>query len=249
MNARPGFRGKFAVGLFVVLAWPGNAEAVAQSMRPPTPEERTMLVHYRDALHSILDQIPNDDWVENENVRFDVDDDAEVSNDPDVPLDINETMTREYRIRPGSKLEQEQVARLTPLMEKFKASPTDPAIGAEIQKAAIPNKLIVNVHFNRLSVSLDGPPVFLTDLRLPGTAMAFKSKADKASEVSVVLLFGNWKTATWNGSSQWLRYHFRRPGRYAAIENIVVEMTGSPTRINELLKSVDWKVADWPLTQ
>ncbi len=248
MNVRPVCFWKLVALGSVTLAAAWGVEAMAQSERAPTAEERGMLVHYRDALHSVLDQIPNEDWVEMENVRFDVDDDAEVSNDPDVPLDINESMTREYRLRPDSKQAQEQMARLQPLMEKFKASPMDPAIAAEIQRAAKPNKLVVNVHFNRLSQELDGPPTSLTDLKLPGTAMAFKSAPDKHGNVSVWLLFGNWKAATWNASDRWLRFHFRRPGRYPAIENIAIDMNGSPERIDELLKSADWKVVDQALT-
>ncbi len=225
-----------------------SADANAQSMRAPTAEEKAILVRYRDALHSILDQIPNQDWAEHENGRFDVDDDAEVSNDPDVPLDINESMTREYRLRPDSKPAQEQIARLEPLMEKFKAAPMDPAVQAEIQKASKPMTLKVNVHFNRLSESLDGPPASLQDLKLPGTAMAFRSKPDKYGEVSVLLLYGNWKVATWDASNSWLRFHFKRKGLYPAIENIAIDMTGSPDRIDELLKSVDWTVVNRGLT-
>ena len=208
-----------------------------------------MLVHYREVLHGILDQIPDDNWVESENYRFDVDDEAEVSSDPDVPLDINESMTREYHLRPGSKLQQEQIARLEPLLEKFKASPMDPAISQEIQKATIPSKLIVNVHFNRLSASLDAPPGQLADLKLPGVAMAFKGATGKSKDVSVVLLFGNWKAATWDSYGKWLRYHFRRPGRYPAIENVVFEMEGSPDQIDVLLKTVDWTAVNGTLTQ
>jgi hypothetical protein len=239
--------GVLAAGVLMGTAlW--SADGDARSMRAPTAEEKAMLVRYRDTLHSILDQIPNQDWAEHENGRFDVDDDAEVSNDPDVPLDINESMTREYRVRPGSNFEQEQVARLEPLMEKFKAAPTDPAVQAEIQKAAKPMTLKVNVHFNHLSEGLDAPPASLVDLRLPGTAMAFRSKPDQYGEVSVQLLFGNWKTATWDNYGHWLRFHFKRPGRYPAIENIVIDMTGSPERIDELLKTVDWKVVNRGLT-
>ncbi len=225
-----------------------SADASAQSMRPPTAEEKAILVRYRDALHSILDRIPNETWMEMENHRFDVDDDAEVSNDPDVPLDINESMTREYRLRPDSKTAREQMAQLEPLMEKFKASPMDPAIQAEIQKVAKTNKLIVNVHFNRMAEGLDEPPAKLQDLKLPGTAMAFKSKPDEHGDARALLLFGNWKTATWNDYNKWLRFHYTRPGRYPAIENISIEMTGSPERIDELLKTVDWTVVDRGLT-
>lgn len=248
MTAQGVRRRNFAIVAVAVLAWGWGAEARGQSKRPPTAEERAMLVRYRDALHGVLDQIPDEDWVESENYRFDVDDQAEVSNDPDVPLDIDESMTREYRLRPESKPAREQMARLQPLLEKMQANPTDPSIMAQMQKAAKSIKLIVNVHFNRLSESVDGPPGSLTDLKLAGAALAFKSKPDEHGDVSAVLLFGNWKAATWNAQDKWLRFHFRRLGRYPAIENIVFEMNGSPERIDALLKTVDWKVVAGALT-
>lgn len=231
----------------LLLASAGSAKAVAQHLRPPTAEEKAMLVRYRDAVHSVLDQIPNQDWVEMENARFDVDDEAEVSNDPDVPLDIDESMTREYRLRPESKQAREQMARLQVLLEKYKASPGDSALQAELQKSKT-IRLKVNVHFNVFSQSLDGAPASLTDLKLPGTVMAFKSKPDEHGDVSAVLLFGNWKAATWNGQDKWLRAHFKRPGRYPAIENIVIDISGSPERVDEVLKSLDWRVVNAGLT-
>ena len=229
-------KARYASAFFVALASLGIAPAAAQTpLRPPTPEERAILTNYVNVLHRILDQIPDENWVENPHRRFDVDDQAEVSNDPDVPLDINESMTREYMIRPGSPLETERIKELEPLVEKFKANPADPATSIALQKADKPTRITVNIHFNRLGNPLDSP----ANLKISGPVAAYKS-TNSHGEESVLLLYGNWKAGT--------RYRFHRPGRYPAIENIVIVITGDPDRINHLLDTVDWKSVNTALT-
>jgi len=229
-----------AIVLFAAFAGLSVAPAAAQQpLRAPTAEERAILTNYVNVVHSILDQIPDDNWVEDEQHRYDIDDEAEVSNDPDVPLDINESMTREYIIRPGSALEADRIKVLEPLLEKFKANPTDPATSLALQKADKPTRITVNVHFNRLGAPLDYAPGSAADLKIAGPAVAYKSTDSRGGE-SVVLLYGNWKAGS--------RYRFRRPGRYPAVENIVIDISGDPDRINHLLQTVDWKSVNSALT-
>src|SRR5215472_1496037 len=199
-------RARYANVLFVALASLWIAPAAAQSMRPPTAEERTMLTNYANVLHGILDKVPNENWVEDERFRFDVDDQALVSNDPDVPLDINESMTREYIIRPNSPLQAERIKELEPLVAKFQANPTDPATSIALQKADRPNRIKVDIHFNRLGTPRDYAPGSPIALDITGPAAAWKSTNSAHGEESVVLLFGNWKAG--------IRYRFRRPARY-----------------------------------
>jgi hypothetical protein len=233
-------KAQHAIALFVALAGLSIAPVAAQQpMRAPTAEERTILTNYANVLHSILDQIPDDNWVENEHRRYDVDDQVEVSNDPDVPLDINESITREYIIRSGSPLEADRIKVLEPLLEKFKANPTDPATSLALQKADKPTRITVEVHFNRLGAPIDYAPGSAADLKISGPAAAYKS-TDSRGEESVVLLYGNWKAGS--------RFRFRRPGRYPAIENIVIDITGDPDRIDHLLQTVNWKSVNSALT-
>lgn len=232
-------RAPHAIALFVSLASLSIAPVAAQSMRAPTAQEQTILTNYVNVLHAILDKIPNENWVEDEHHRFDVDDQVEVSNDPDVPLDINESMTREYIIRPGSPLEAERIKILEPLVAKFQANPTDPATTLALQKADRPTRITVNIHFNRLGTPLDYAPDSPADPKITGPAVAYKSTNSRGEE-SVVLLYGNWKAGS--------HYRFRRPGRYPAIENIVINITGDPDRINHLLQTVDWRSVNTALT-
>jgi hypothetical protein len=225
-----------ASALFIAVTSLSITCAGAQTpLRAPTAEERAILTNYVKVLHTILDQIPDENWVLNEHHFFDVDDQAEVSNDPDVPLDINESMTREYIIRPGSPLEAQRIKELEPLVAKFQANPADPANSIALQKADRPTRIAVNVHFNRLGNPLDSP----ANLKIAGPTAAYKSTGSHGEE-SVVLVYGNWKAGS--------RFHFRRPGRYPAIENIVIDMTGDPDRIEHLLQSVDWKSVNTALT-
>jgi len=233
-------KARHAIACFVALASLCIAPAGAQSMRAPTAEERTILTNYIKVLHSILDKIPNENWVEDEQHRFDVDDQALVSNDPDVPLDINESMTREYIIRPNSPLQAERIKELEPLLAKFQANPTDPATTVALQKADRPNRIKVDVHFNRLGTPRDYASGSAAALDITGPAAAFKSTNNTHGEESVVLLYGNWRSGS--------RYHFRRPGRYPAIENIVINISGDPDRINRLLQTVDWRSVNSALT-
>jgi hypothetical protein len=228
-------RVQYVNALFVALAGLCIATAAAQSMRLPTAEEQTILTNYVSVIHSILDQVPNENWVEDEQHRFDIDEQVEVSNDPDVPFDISESMTREYAIRPGSSLEAERIKELEPLVERVRTNPTDPATVIALQKSDKPTHIKVNVHFNRLGNPLDSP----ANLKLAGPTAAYKS-TNSHGEETVVLAYGNWKAGS--------RYRFRRPGRYPAIENIVIDITGDPDRINHLLQSVDWKSVNTALT-
>lgn len=226
----------YASALFVALTSLSIAPVAAQTpLRAPTAEERAILTNYVKVLHGILDQIPDENWVLNEHHFYDVDDQVEVSNDPDVPLDINESMTREYIIRPGSPLEAQRIKELEPLVAKFQANPADPATSVALQKADKPTRITVNVHFNRLGNPLDSP----ANLKISGPTAAYKS-TNSHGEESVLLLYGNWKAGS--------RYRFRRPGRYPAIENIVIDITGEPDRINHLLQTVDWKSVNTALT-
>ena len=229
-------RARCAVAIFVALASLSIAPAVSQTpLRAPTAEEQAILTNYTRVLHSILDQIPDENWVENEHHRYDIDDQVLVSNDPDVPFDINETITREYIIRSGSPLQAQRIKELEPLVAKFQANPADPATSLALQRADKPTRITINIHFNRLGNPLDSP----ANLNIAGPVAACKSTGSHGEE-SVLLLYGNWKAGS--------RYRFRRPGRYPAIENIVIDITGDPDRINHLLETVDWKSVNTALT-
>jgi len=213
-------------------------------LRDPNPQERQILMHYREVIGKLLDQFRSDDW--DEKIDYEITDDVSVSGDPDVPLDINELIQRSYTIRPGSALYQKEVA---PLAEKLTAT-TDPNEMARLAKQRKVTNLTTEVHFNRLCVGLDSVPAAGSDLHIPGTAMAYHVKPAKLGRgAAVVLMFGNWKTATWNADNSCARYKFKHAAHQPAIENVVIELDGSPERIDQLLKSVKWDDVNSALTE
>lgn len=208
-------------------------------LRDPTPAERAVLNHYRDVIHSVLDKFQSDDW--DENVDYDVADDVLVSDSRDRPLDVNEMMQRTYTIRNGSALFQKEIA---PFVEKFQTM-HDPAQMAALAKQMIMNRYSVEVHFNQIAVTVDPAN---PDLHLTGAAFSYRIKNFKYDKgTSVVLLFGDWKDS-WKGGDDGYRYKFKHATHQPVIENVVIQFDGSPERINELLRTVDWRPVNDALT-
>jgi len=237
---------RYLAVLLVVPALVWSLQAVGQEggLRDPNPQERQILMHYREVIGKVLDQFQSDDW--DEKVDYEITDDVSVSGDPDVPLDVNEMIQRSYTIRPGSILYQMEVA---PLAEKLSAT-TDPSEMARLAKQRKVTNLTVEVHFNHLCVGLDSAPAGGADLHVPGANAAYHVKPAKFGRgAAVVLLFGNWKAATWSAENGCDRFKFKHAAHQPAIENVVIQMDGSPERIDQLLKSVKWDAVNSVLTE
>jgi hypothetical protein len=217
----------------------------AQSdLRPPAGAEGTVLNHYRDVVKAVLDTFQSDDW--DEKIDYEVDDDVQVSSDRDVPLDINELTQRTYTVRNGSDLFQRDFA---PIVEKLTAT-QDPNEMIALSKQLKMNRFSVEVHFNRANEGVKPAPASNPDLHIPGVAMAYRVNNYKFEKgTSVLLMFGDWKSATWQADNGWYHFRFQHRFRDPAIENIVVQLDGAPERINELLKTVNWKQLNDALTK
>lgn len=199
--------------------------------RPPTNSEHAMLQHYSEIIGSVLDQVPGDDWEEDASARFEITDQVAVPARANAPFDIDESIAREYHIRQGSKLFNEQMA---PLLEKLRQSPT-PETAQLVAKERPALHIHVNVHFN---VPEQTPSK--RSLQIAGASSAFQSEGDPPKETSVVLLFGDWQGALHDTGDSTLRFRFKHTGQSSAIENIVIELQGSADRITQILRSVDW---------
>jgi hypothetical protein len=213
----------------------GHADS---KLRKPSAAEQKVLAHYTDIIHSILDQLESDDW--DTKTDWDIDEKVLVSEDPDVPLDVDELIQRSYTVKGGSPLYQREIA---PFLEKMKhMTPTEMALAAQKLKRL---QLEVEVHFNRAGVDADAKTS--PQLQVPGAALSYQSdlSADKRSQ-TVIVIFGDWKSAQQHDDI--LRYHFKHAVHSPAIENIEIKMEGSPDRIQELLHSVDWKRVNQALT-
>lgn len=228
-----------ALSIGLALALSGPVLLPAQNgLRTPTAEERQILNHYRDVLYAVLDSMENDNWQQDAGAQFDIDDGVLIGHNPAVPLDIDESIAREYRVRPGSPLFQQQIA---PFLAQVQAAGQDAQKLSDLAGKLKPSHVHINVHFNVPNVSIEPSASQNPNLKLNGVAMGYATQGEPAKEKSVTLLFGDWKPTDWNSSHRWYHFRFQHPGSYPAIENIVIELQGSPERIDELLHSTDWQ--------
>jgi hypothetical protein len=212
----------------LALAAPAHSQS---TVRDPTPAEKKVVDQYANVIHSFLDTFDSDDW--EAKVDFDVDENVQVSTGNTYPLDVDELIQRSYTVKNGSPLYQREVAPFLAKMDQM--SPTEMAQAGKKLKML---RLEVQVHFNRAAADKEARTK--PQLQVPGAAYSYMSEQseDKRSQ-TVVVMFGDWKSAQ-QGSDD-LKFHFKHPPHTPVVENIVVQLQGSPDRIRELLQSADWK--------
>jgi len=222
--------GKLALYLMLI-ALSGLASHAQSPLREPTPAEKKVLEQYTTVIHSFLDTFDSDDW--DTKIDYDVDDSVLVSNGNEYPLDIDELIQRSYTVKKDSPLYEREIAPFLAKMQQM-----SPAEMAQEGKKLKMLRLEVQVHFNRAGAETDAKT--RTQLQVSGATYSYMTEEseDKRSQ-TVVLLFGDWKSAT--VGSQSLVFHFKHPAHTPAVENLVFQLQGSPDRIHELLRSADWK--------
>ena len=220
---------------FLLLTQPAQAQG---NLRAPNPTEQKVLEHYRDTIHSVLESMDSNDW--DTNTDFDVDDNVLVGANPDVPLDVDELIQRSYAVKKDSPLYQREVAPFLAKMQQM-----TPLQMAQEGKKLKRLRLEVQVHFNRAAADRDAKTK--PQLQVPGALYSFMTEEseDKRSQ-TVVLLFGDWKSAQQRSDD--LKFHFKHPAHMPFIENVEIQLQGSPDRIKEVLRSVDWKKVNEALT-
>ena len=220
------------------------AVAVAE-LRSPTAAEKAALDKYLAALNPVLDQFQSDDW--DENVDYSLDDPQVNTNDPGVPLDIDELTQRTYTVRNGSQRWNEKIA--TPMQQLMSSSDMNAKvkIGQQVQNLM---RLQVQVHFNRANLGFEPAPANNHDLHIPGAAFAYKIDDSAFGRgTAYVLAFGNWNNSKWDAEHGWYHFHFAHPQNTPYIENIEVRIYGADDRIQQLLHSIDWNALNNGLTR
>ena len=215
----------------LLLALIAPASQAQSPLRDPTPAEKKVLEQYTTVIHQFLDSFDSDDW--DTKVAYDVDENVQVSNGNEYPLDVDELIQRSYTVKKDSPLYQREVA---PFLAKMgQMSPTEMAQQGKKLKML---HLEVQVHFNRAGAETDAKS--RSQLQIPGAAYSYMTEEneDRRSQ-TVVLLFGDWKSA--KVGSQSLAFHFKHPPHTPVVENVIAQLQGSPDRIRELLRSADWK--------
>jgi len=211
--------------------------------RPPTPAEQKVIANYVAVMNKVLDQFQSDDW--DESVDYTIDDYMVNTSDPGVPLDITEMMQRTYNVRNGSARFTNPIAHKMAglnnpdMQEKMKA-------GRAIQDLM---HIIVMVHFNRATATLDPSPAHNKDLQLPGAAYAYKvNNSYSGHGTAYSLLFGNWQAAKWSDSEGGYRFTFAHKEQTPYIENVVIDIYGADDRIQELLHKINWNDVNSAIT-
>jgi len=218
--------------------------AIAE-LRTPTPAEKAALDKYASVVNHLLDQFQSDDWTEQ--VDYSLDDPEVNTNDPGVPLDINELTQRSYRVREGSTRWNE---KLMPLIQKLMASNDWTEKGKIGEQMSALQAVRVEVHFNRANIGFDSQPSSSQDLHIPGAAFAYNTgKSPTGHGTSYLLAFGNWSSSKWDADHRWYHFHFAHPQNTPYIENIEVTIYGADDRIQQLLHSVDWSAMNAALTR
>ena len=221
-----------AILFFVCL---GAAQADPNN-RAVTSAERALVDRFDRMLGAVLDQFRTDDWDETVNEGIES---PSAPVKPLAPLQINEFLERTYDVRQGS-------ARWNSLIE-----PKNRAMGAAASPEAMARigqqmQALMHVHvdaeFNVNAASIDPPLPGNPDLHLPGVAASYRVAHPNAyNESGVILLFGRWRTAQWDAGNGAYRFTFVHPRGSLFIENIEVRIGGAQDRVDELLRSVDWR--------
>ncbi len=200
--------------------------------RPPTAAERVVVDHFREAIIQLLEPAVNEDWESDPTGDRDIPDNYMVSERLEVPFEITATMQRSYHVTTGSPYYQRVMA---PLIEQMQGM-TDPQAMKNLFAHVERTEVTISIVFNWASATIDDEPPRLKNLVVPGAALAWQIPEDRQKKVT--LLFGKWSGAA-HGERE-LLYRFRQKGKYLAIENAVIELEGNSSRIDELLKTVDW---------
>src|SRR6185437_13485623 len=219
--------------------------AVAE-LRSPTAAEKAALDKYLAAVNPVLDQFQGDDW--DENVDYSLDNPMVNTNDPGVPLDIDELTQRTYTVRNGSQRFNEKIA---PSMQQL----LDPAgnmsakqkIGQQVQSLM---RVQVQMHFNRANLAFEPTPSNNHDLHIPGAAFAYKIEDSAFGHgTAYILAFGDWNNSKCDAALGCYHFHFAHPQNTPYIENIEVRIYGADDRIQQLLHSINWNALNNGLTR
>jgi len=209
-------------------------------MHEPTAAEHRVLDPAIATINQLLDRFGDDDW-EKTNDLFGGE--VLVSDDPDVPLDIDQNFERTYSVRHDS---HRWHALIEPLMQQLQQLlggqdyEAQRRIGGKIRSLS---DVTVDVYVNRADFAVDTTVPGTARVTVPGASLAYRAPPDsgfESQEPTYTIGFGNWRAQ---------RFGFVHRPRTPYIENVVVALKGADDRIHELLTHIDWKVLNGELTR
>ena len=228
-----------AVVLLTLVTIP--AGRAAAQLHEPTSAEHRVLDPAIAAITRLLDQFGDDDWQKSNDLFGG---DVLVSNDPDVPLDIDQNFERTYSVRQGSHRWQTVMEPLVRQLQQLTQGGDYAAqrrVGGKIRSLS---GVTVDVYINRADFGVDTTVPGLTHVTVKGASLALRSPPDSGFETqgpTYAIGFGAWR-----GDGP---FHFVHGPRTPWIENIVVIVKGADDRIQELLTRIDWAALNGVLTR
>lgn len=221
--------------IFLFICFSLSYGAAAVHLRPPTPEEKKVLEQCSQVIAKVLVGFKDDDWEENVDHTLA---NAKVNVNAGFPLSINAFVQRTYDVRGSSDRYKELVL---PLVKEMVGAPNleqKKDLNQQIQDVM---HVQVQVRLNQPHISITPQPVDNEDLRIPGTAFAYRIKNEGySSGTAYLLFFGDAKSLAWNAEHNWFDYKFSHPANTAAIENLEFRIYGADDRIQHLLHVIDW---------
>jgi hypothetical protein len=209
--------------------------AASATFRLPTPEEKKVLEHCSQVIDKVLAQFKDDDWEENVDHTLA---NAAVNANSGQPLDINAFVQHTFDVRGSSDRYKELVLPLVKQMVGTSDLDQKKDLNQQIQELM---HVQVQVRLNQPHIAVMPPPPDNEDLRIPGTAFAYRIKNDGyPSGTAYVLFFGDAHSLAWNAQHNWFDYKFAHPATTAAIENLEFLIYGADDRIQHLLHTIDW---------
>ena len=209
--------------------------AASANFRPPTPEEKKVLEHCSQVIDKVLSQFKDDDWEENVDHTLA---NAEVDANSGYPMHVNAFVQHTFDVRGSSDRYKELVLPLVKQMVGTSDLEQKKDLNQQIQDLM---HVQVQVRLNQPHITVTPKPEDNEDLRIPGTAFAYRIKNEGySSGTAYVLFFGNAKSLAWNAEHNWFDYKFARPANTAAIENLEFLIYGADDRIQHLLHAIDW---------
>lgn len=210
---------------------------------PPTPKERKVLEKYSRVIDNVLAQFKDETWQENVDQSL-----ANVEVDPnsEFPLHVNAFVQRTYLVRDNSQRYKEMVLPLVRQMVLTSDLDQKRELNQQVQDLT---RIQVQVRLNQPHIAVTPKPEDNHDLQIPGTALAYKIDDTRFfSGSGYVLLFGDPKALSWNSYHNWFDYKFMSGTNASSLENVEFLITGAEDRIQELLRTVDWKQVNSALT-
>jgi hypothetical protein len=207
--------------------------------RPPTAREQRALDNFSKVIDKVLAQFRDDDWAENVDHSLTG---AEVNPNSEVPLEVNSIIQRSYDVRRNSDRYQEKILPLVKQMVESTDFQEKKDINDQVQDLM---HVQVQIRLNRRTVAIDPPPPDNEDLRIAGTALAYKIRREAFPSGSAYTLFcGDAKSLVWDGEHNWFQFKFNHPANTPVIENVEIRIYGAEDRIQHLLQTIDWKLVN-----